>query len=114
MKPNPVLIFFSIALSALLGYLVYSIAKGDNIILLSVLSTLSFLVISISGFGFKVDNSHANANTKVLASVFFAVALIVAIILGLSWAETPAIIIATSIVLLLYLLVLYILPKKRI
>ena len=105
---------FSIALSALFGYLVYSIAKGNGAILLSVLSTISFLVISASGFGLKVENNHANANAKVLASVFFVVALIVAIILGLSRARTPAIIIATSTILLLYLLVLYILPKKRI
>ena len=86
MKPNPVLILFSVALSVLFGYLVYSIAKADGLILLSILSTISFLVISVSGFGLKVENSHANANAKVLASVFFAVALIVAIILGLSCA----------------------------
>ncbi len=114
MKLNPVLILFSIAFSALFGYLVYSITQGEGVILLSVLSTISFLVISISGFGLKIENNHANANAKVLASVFFAIALIVAIILGLSRARTTAIIIATSIVLLLYLLVLYVLPKKGI
>lgn len=112
MKPNPKIILFSVALSALLGYLIYSLADGGHPLLLTLLSAFSFLVISVLGFGLKVENSHANVNAKVLALVFYIVALIAAIVLALTGASVPAIIIATSIILLFYLLSLYVIPKN--
>lgn len=114
MKVNPMMTVFSVAISALLTYIVYSVCDGENWLLLSILSGVSFLIILFSGIGLKYSPDNANANIKILATVFAVVSFAVNITLALTPASQTVIIIVTSVLMLTYLLILYLLPKSGI
>ncbi|GEM_PF-3202898 len=112
MKINFILSAFSVALAALMAYVIYTISIGDNGVLLTIISGISFFLILFSGIGIKYHNGHSNANIKVLSSVSFIIALISGITMARILAEQSTIIIVSALVFLLYFLVLYLIPKS--
>lgn len=112
MKINFALSAFSAAFAALMAYIIYTISPGDNGVFLTLCSGISFFLILLSGIGINYHNGHTNANIKVLSAVSFIIALISGITMSRIIAEQSTIIIVYALVILLYFLVLYLIPKS--
>lgn len=116
MKIKPILTLFSIAISALIGYIIYSICDDENtnMMLLTIGSAVTLFVILFSGIGVEYNNNGSNANIKITSVVFTIVSIVATLILTFSVAGQSAIIIVLFSILLIYLLILYLLPKSKI
>ena len=116
MKIQPILTVFSIAISALFGYIVYSIC-GDGYAdtqLLTILSAASAFLILFSGIGLKYGNPKSNTNIKVLSAVFSVISFVASLVMSFVSAGEAAIIIVSAAIVLIYLLILYLIPKSGI
>lgn len=114
MKVQPVMTMFSVAISALLGYVIYCVCDdGDSRMLLSILSGVSILLILFSGTGIKYY-ANSDASIKILSTVFAVISFGSGLILSFTAAKTAAIIITSSAIMLIYLLIFYLIPKSNV
>ncbi len=116
MKIQPVITLFSVAISAILGYIVYSVGDtgNANLALLSILSAVSFWVILFSGIGIQYETTGSNANIKVLSVSTTIVAFIIDMVLSILSSGRNTVILVTAIILVVYLLILYLITKSDI
>lgn len=114
MKVNYVLITISVLLSCLLTYLIYSLCPDEEKykVLLCVCSFLSFASTLPIAIGVSFLNTHANVNIKITSLICAFVLLSSNIGFAIAGVNMNALIIFTSFILLVYLLLIYILPKK--
>ena len=114
MKINPILTAIAVLLSCVLTYMVYSLCHDEEEYkaLLCVCSFLSFASTLSVATGVSFLNARANVNIKITSLLCALILLISNISFALIGVSKSALIIITSLVLLLYLLLLYLLPKK--
>ena len=113
MKLQPVLTIFSVAISVLLGYVVYSAGSEDNanMLLLSILSGISIFLILFSGTGLKFK-ANSDASIKILSVIFAVISFAASLVMSFTAAGQATVIIVSSAVILTYLLIFYLLPKS--
>lgn len=116
MKVNPVLTAIAVLLSCVLTYMVYSLCNDEEEYkaLLCVCSFLSFASTLSVAIGVSFLNTRANVNIKITSLLCVLILLISNISFALVGVNDSALIIITALVLLLFLLLAYLLPKKGI
>lgn len=116
MKVNIVLTTIAVLLSCLLTYFVYSLChEGEEYkVLLCACSFLSFASTLSIAIGISFMNTRANVNIKITSVICALVLLMSNIGFAIAGVNMNALIIVTSFILLLFLLLIYILPKKGI
>lgn len=115
MKLQLVLTIFSVAISLLSGYIVYSVC-GDgnaNMMLLSILCGISLLLILFSGTGVKY-NANSDSSIKILSVIFAVISFAVSLVMSFTSAGQATIIIALSAIVLTYLTIFYLIPKSKV
>ena len=114
MKLQPVLTIFSVAISALLGYVIYSTCCDDNtnMLLLTILSSISIFLILFSGTGLKY-NANSDTSIKILSVIFAVISFAASLVMSFTTAGQATIIIVSSTIILTYLLIFYLLRLRR-
>lgn len=108
MKANVFLFVLSVAVSALLGYLVYSVAGVDpNALLAGLFSTLCFICTLIPAFGFRYKTHALSVNLRTLSIVAFVIMLFFHIAFAAIVIKMPYYLIVNGIILCLYLGIAY-------
>ena len=108
MKMNVFLTILGIAISCLVGYLVYYTANGsDNSIACGVISSLSFTITLVPAIGFKYESTRLGINARVLALVFFTIFVVEHFCAALFGLSMPVYISFTGICAAVYLAIMY-------
>lgn len=108
MKINVFLSFVSMAITALLGYWLYDIAKGDeNDLLCSICSSVCLLSTLVPAIGLQYEEGRIGVNVRVLSSLFLIVFLISHFCFAIWGVVMPCYIIVNGILLVIYLAILY-------
>ncbi len=106
MKVNTLYSIIAVAIAALIAYGIYSFCRSENEVILAI---GSFLFIGFPLFlemGVSSPAKRSSANMKVLAVVFFLIALVVNILFAcLSHFSTPLYIIINGITVLVFFLI---------
>ena len=106
MKVNTLYSIIAVAIAALIAYGIYSFCRSENEVVLAI---GSFLFIGFPLFlemGVSSPAKRSSANMKVLAVVFFLIALVVNILFAcLSHFSTPLYIIINGITVLVFFLI---------
>ncbi len=112
MKLNVFLLFISIALTILLGYWIYDIAKGkENDIICGILSSVCILSTLIPFIGLQYNNTRIGVNIRVLSCLFLVLFLVSHLCSAIFGIIMPSYLIVNSVLLLIYITILYKLQK---
>lgn len=116
MKVNPILTAIAVLLSCVLTYMVYSLCHDEEEYkaLLCVCSFLSFASTLSVAMGVSFLNTRANVNIKITSLLCAVILFISNISFALIGVNESALVIITALVLLVFLLLVYVLPKKGI
>ena len=108
MKVNVFLSFVSMAITALLGYWLYDIAKGDeNDILCGICGSICLLPTLVPNIGLQYEKGRIGVNVRVLSILFFIIFLISHFCFAIWGVTMPAYIIINGILLVIYLAIFY-------
>ncbi len=104
LKLNIAQFILSILVNALIGYAFFYFAKGNNSILLGILTSI---VLAISGSlttAVNPENKKLSVNTKVLSSVFYFLLLIINLVFMFINFKPAVYLIVNGVVFLVYLI----------
>ncbi len=105
---NPILSLLAILLSALLGFWVYSVAKGDdNDIVAGIISFICFVAVLNPIMGMHYSTSRLGVNIRVLSVIVFLIFAGVNFLYAAYGVSIPSYIIVTGIILVIYLAIFY-------
>lgn len=111
MKLELIKSFVAVAISALLGYALYSWCDNENGVLLSVGGGLVFAITLIYALGIKVEGVRSMVNSKITSWIFFAIFLILNVVFAKIDFKVSTFIIINGIILLVFILIVYSLLK---
>ena len=113
MKVDPIKLIISLALSAIIAYGLYHFNRGDFSLVLTIGSFIFLGILSgtISGVG--LTNRRASTNVKVLAGVFYPLALVVNIIFMFVNFTVPIYVIVNGLFLLIFISLAYSIGKAK-
>lgn len=115
MKANLFLTLISLMLAALVGYLAFNVASGDEYdIVCGICSGICFAATIIPTIGLQYESGRLATNIKVLSALFFVVFLISHFCFAGFGVKMPYYIITNGILLMVYILVLYKMSKSQI
>ncbi len=108
MKINVFLLFISIALTILLGYWIYDIAKGkENDVICGILSSVCIFSTLIPFVGLQYNNMRIGVNIRVLSGVFFSILFISNFLFAYFGIIMPTYMIINGLILVVYWAILY-------
>lgn len=108
MKTNIILTLISIMLAALVGYLAYNVARGDeNNMVCGVGSSICFAATLIPTMGLHYETCRLGTNIRVFSSLFFIVFVISHFCFAGFGINMPYYIIVNGIMLMIYLAIFY-------
>ena len=108
MKANLFLTLISIVLATLVGYLAYNVASGkENDMVCGIGSGICFAATLIPIMGLQYESGRLGTNIRVFSALFFIVFAISHFYFAILGVIMPYYIIVNSIILLIYLSVLY-------
>ena len=108
MRANIFLTIISLILAGLIGYWVFSNAKGqEEDTLCGICSSLCFLATLIPCIGLHYDSSRIGTNIRVLSGLFFIVFLISHFYFANYGIKMPLYVILNGILLVVYLGIFY-------
>lgn len=108
MKVNIFLTSIGILLAALMGYLAYSVASGDeNDIVCGIGSGICFGATLLPVMGFRYDSGRLGVNIRTFSAVFFVIFAISHFCFAGFGVKMPYYVIINGITLLIYLAALY-------
>ncbi len=98
----------AILLSALLGFWVYSVARGgDNDIMAGIVSFVCFVAVLIPIMGMCYSTSRLGVNIRILSIIAFILFTAVNFIYAAYGVSVPSYIILNGIILIIYLAIFY-------
>lgn len=114
MKINPVLTAISILLTAVLTYMVYSLASDSEeyIILLCVMSFIGIGTTLTTGIAVTAETTGSSVNIKLISFLATAIIFVANILFAIFGVSKNALIIIDALVLILFVLLIYIFPKR--
>ncbi len=105
---NVILSLLAVLFSALLGFWVYSVAKGDdNDLMAGIVSFVCFMVVLIPLMGVHYSTSRLGVNIRVLSIIAFIIFIAVNFIYAACGVSVPSYVIVNGILLIIYLAVFY-------
>ena len=108
MKANLFLTFISVMLAALLGYLAFNVANGEeNDVICGIGSCICFAATLIPAMGLQYDSGRLSVNIRVLSSIFFVLFVIIHFCYAGFGVKMPYYIIVNDIMLMIYLAIFY-------
>ena len=108
MKANPFLTFISVMLAALLGYLAFNVANGEeNDVICGIGSCICFAVTLIPTMGLQYESGRLSVNIRVFSSIFFVLFVISHFCYAGFGVKMPYYIIVNGIMLMIYLAIFY-------
>ena len=108
MKANLVLTFISVMLAALLGYLAFNVANGeDNNVICGIGSCICFAATLIPTMGLQYESGRLSVNIRVLSSIFFVLFAISHFCFAGFGVKIPFYFIVNGIMLMIYLAIFY-------
>lgn len=108
MKTNIFLTVLSIMIAALVGYLAFNIANGDeNGAICGICSGICFAATLIPLMGLQYETGRLGVNIRVLSLVFFVIFLISHFCFAALGVKMPYYIILNGIILIIYLFIFY-------
>ncbi len=107
MKINFVKTIIALAVSALIAYGLYSIHDSEYNLLLSIGSFIFLSMTLVSQVGIDYGLPRTSLNIRVVAGIFFVIALISNIVFSLISFTSSSYIIINGILLLIFLLIVY-------
>ena len=113
MKLNFVQTIIAVAVSALIAYGLYSFHDSENKILLSVGTCLFLATTLVLTIGTSFETSRTTTNIRVVAGIFFVVALISNLIFTFITFSVPSYVITNGILLLVFILIAYSISKAK-
>lgn len=107
-RANLFMSFLAILLSIILGYSIYSVAKGDeNDIVCLFVSSICLLSTLIPIMGYQYSSTRLGVNIRILCVIVFIMFMAINFSFAGFGISMPAYIIANGIVLVIYLAILY-------
>ena len=114
MKINIIPTIIALAASALIAYALYAFCKTEGQeLLLAVGGGIALFLPLATCFGIRFEQGRTSANIAVVGGVFFAVLLIAQLIFTFVQFSTPAYVIVTGLLLLVFLLCVYGIAKAN-
>ena len=108
MKANLFLTSNSVMLAALLGYLAFNVANGeDNDVICGIGSCICFAVTLIPTMGLQYESGKLSVNIRVFSSIFFVLFVISHFCYAGFGVKMPYYIIVNGIMLMIYLAFFY-------
>lgn len=108
MKVNIFLTSISIALAALVGYLAFNIASGDeNDVVCGIGSAICFAITLIPTMGLQYKSGRLGVNIRILSVIFFIIFAISHFCFAGFGVKMPYYIIVNGIMLMIYLAIFY-------
>ena len=108
MKANPFLTFISVMLAALLGYLAFNVANGEeNDVICGISSGICFATTLIPIIGIQYESGKLSVNILVFSSIFFVLFVISHFCYAGFGVKMPYYIIVNGIMLMIYLAIFY-------
>lgn len=108
MKTNLILTLISVALAVLLGYLAFSVAKGDeNNIVCGVCSCICFAATLIPTMGLQYDSSKLGVNIRIFSAIAFVIFAISHFCFAGFGVNMPYYVIVNGILLMLFIAIFY-------
>ena len=108
MKANLFLTFISIMLAALLGYLAFNVANGEeNDVICGIGSCICFAATLIPTMGLQYESGKLSVNIRVFSSIFFVLFVISHFCYAGFGVKMPYYIIVNVIILIIYLSIFY-------
>ena len=108
MKPNYVMMVIAVCMSALLGYLVFTVAEGkENAVLCGIIATICFAGSMIPMYGLKCDDARIGVNMRVMATMFFIIFLISQFAFAIFGVKMPYYLIVNGLLLLFFIGAVY-------
>tara|TARA_B110000285_G_scaffold209953_1_gene251403 strand:+ start:374 stop:718 length:345 start_codon:yes stop_codon:yes gene_type:complete len=113
MKLNFVPTIIAIALSALIAYGLYSFHDSENKILLSLGSFVFLVTTLVIAIGVNFEQPRTTTNIRVVAGIFFVIALASNLIFSFFTFSTPSYAITNGILILIFALIAYSINKAK-
>ncbi len=114
MKINIILTLITLAISALLGFWVYSIAAAEShAILAGVFSTICFTIPLIMGLCVSYNTSASLINVRTLSVVFLMIMLVSHFYYAYSGILMPFYLIINGILICIYVAIVYAIIKSK-
>ena len=113
MKLNFITTIIAIAVSLLIAYGLYSFHDSENKILLSAGSFVFLAITLVFSIGTSFQLPRTTTNIRVVAGIFFAVALISNLIFTFIAFSVPSYVITNGILLLVFILIAYSINKAK-
>lgn len=114
MKINTVLTLITLVISALLGFLVYSIADNDShAILAGIFSTICFGIPLILGLCVSYNTSAIIVNIRTLSLVFLVTMLVSHFYYASRGVTMPSYIVTNGIFICIYAAIVYAIVKSK-
>ena len=108
MKANPFLTFISVMLAALLGYLAFNVANGEeNDVICGIGSCICFAATLIPTMGLQYEAGKVSVNIRVFWSIFCVLFVISHFCYAGFGVKMPYYIIVNGIMLMIYLAIFY-------
>lgn len=108
MKVNVFMTIIGVALAALLGYLSFSVANGDeNDAVCGIGSSICFAATLIPTMGFQYNSGRLGVNIRTFSAIFFVIFAISHFFFAAFGVKMPYYIIFNGIMLLIYLAIFY-------
>lgn len=108
MKANLFLTFISVMLAALLGYLAFNVANGEeNDVICGIGSCICFAANLIPVIGLQYESGRLSVNIRVFSAIFFVLFVISHFCFAGFGVKMPYYIIVNGIMLMIYLAIFY-------
>ena len=108
MKANIFLTIISVMLAALIGYLAFHIASGDeNDAICGIVSGVGFAATLVPVMGLQYESGRLGVNIRIVSFIFFAIFLISNFCFAGFGVKMPYYIIVNGIMLMIYLAIFY-------
>lgn len=108
MKANIFLTLISVTLAALVGYLAFSVAEGqENDYVCGIGSALCFVATLVPMMGLQYESGRLGANIRVFSVLFFIIFLVSHFCFAGFGVKMPYYIIVNGIILVIYLAIFY-------
>ena len=116
MKINIFLSVISLLLSAIFTYLVYIACPEayNNIVLLCISSFVTFVSTLMFALGVSYDDTKQGINIRILSFVFIMIFLAINLVFAFISVGNSTIVISDSLLLTIYILLLYLLTKTKV
>ncbi len=104
LKLNIAQFILSILINSLIGYAFFYFARGNNSILLGIVTTLVLAISGILTTAVNTENKKLSVNTKVLSSVFYFLLFIINLVFMFIKFKSAVYLIVNGAVFLVYLI----------